>query len=184
MKSAQITERVLVHEAFQGADAVLLFASYRSEVDTTEMIQKALELGKQVYLPKIELNEKTQREEMVFYRMFALEELQPGYKGIREPRAEVRLEGATQLLMLLPGAVFDPEGNRIGYGGGFYDRYLECVERRFRAEPRTKLYKIGLAFECQVVKQGFIPTEQHDARVDEVVTEIGKYCKNYNKIVK
>lgn len=179
-KSQAITKRVIAHKSFQSAEKVLLFASYKSEVDTTELIRHALELGKQVYLPKVAYDENTQRDEMEFYRIFSEAELHEGYKGIREPEANTstKFQGlqagkeqiqaqqsapGTHILIILPGAVFDRNGNRIGYGGGFYDRFLVRCEK--------SVYKMGIAFECQVMANDILETEPHDVRVDTVITE-------------
>lgn len=205
-KSKEITKSVIAHQAFCTADKILLFASYKSEVDTTELIRYALNSGKQVYLPKIEYNESEGRDEMEFYQIFPETELQEGYKGIREPKANPRAQFRTKqipskessskespskelsskeppskqeayILMILPGAVFDRKGNRIGYGGGFYDRFLARIEQT--------VYKLAIAFECQVIESDSIPLEPHDVQVDTIITEkavhVEKYIDLYGK---
>ena len=178
--SKMIVDKVISCEQYKGADKVLLFASYRSEVVTDAIMTDALLHGKKVYFPKIEFNEKTNYEEMEFYRVFSEEDLAEGYKGIREPRAnvayrfdmssdELEVQNANaareeeHVLMILPGAVFDLDGNRIGYGGGFYDRYLQRYE--------VKICKMAVAFECQLVETGKIPKDDHDKKVDYIITE-------------
>lgn len=220
-KSKEITKSVIAHQAFCTADKILLFASYKSEVDTTELIRYALNSGKQVYLPKIEYNESEGRDEMEFYQIFPETELQEGYKGIREPKANPSAQFRTKqipskesvskessskessskespskglpskelsskeppskqeahILMILPGAVFDRKGNRIGYGGGFYDRFLARIEQT--------VYKLAIAFECQVIESDSIPLEPHDVQVDTIITEkavhVEKYIDLYGK---
>ena len=165
-KSNQITERLAAHEKFQKADKILLFASYKSEVDTTEIFEEAQRISKDVYYPRV------QGSEMEFYRVQRGEELVEGYRGIREP--EVDLEKQFQInpnekvLVLVPGAVFDEEGNRIGYGGGYYDKYLQYLKRFM---PEENVCKMALAFECQVVERGEISKEEHDIQLDIIVTE-------------
>lgn len=162
-KSQKITNYIINHREFRSADRVLLFASYKSEVDTTAIMEYALESGKPVYFPKIQDNE------MEFYRIFSEEELYEGYKGIREPKPqeEIRFEPVEgeNILILMPGVVFDLEGNRIGYGGGFYDRFLA------RIKNCMDICRVAFAFECQLVENGMIQPEQHDICIDYIVTE-------------
>ena len=126
-KSRVIAKRLFTLEEFQKAEVVLSYQSFRSEVETTEMNQKIRESGKSLYLPKTYAD----RKEMAFYRVYSDADLIPGYQGILEPQEKepfteelVSLK-PEKVLMLMPGAAFDDKGNRIGYGGGYYDRYLE-----------------------------------------------------------
>ena len=117
-----ITERILGHQWYYLSDTILGFVSYGSEICTTEILENALQDGKRVYVPKVE------GQEMRFYRIQSLAELKEGYKGILEPEGntesyEYAPEEAANCLLLMPGSVFDPLGNRMGYGGGFYDRW-------------------------------------------------------------
>lgn len=130
---------------------------------------------------------EAKQAEMEFYRITAWEELKTGYRGISEPEAlperafSVWLTKAEKeakanmermhLRMLLPGAVFDRNGNRIGYGGGFYDRWLETWEHRGGGDTAV-LEKIGLAYGIQIAKA--LPTETFDRKVDYIITEEGK----------
>lgn len=175
-KSKKIVTYIIDSEEFRTADKILLFASYKSEVDTTDILRHALATSKQVYLPKV------QKDRMEFYQVFTEDELQIGYHGIREPeeRAKYKFPPLQQLqkgriLMLIPGAVFDTDGNRIGYGGGFYDKYLAKLEAQILEAPNVQLQKWAMAFECQVVEIGIIQAEWHDIKVDCVITE--KYCR-------
>lgn len=103
------------------------------------------------------------------FRLESLEELQPQTMGILEPKAELveiadrKFEPKNLDLVLVPGLGFDLEGQRIGRGGGFYDRFL--------AELPQNVLKIALAFETQLLPSGRIPVEKHDQRVDTIVTE-------------
>lgn len=165
-KSNQITEKIIAHKEFQKADKILLFASFKSEVDTTEIFEAVQRFRKDVYYPKVQENE------MKFYRVQTESELVEGYRGIREP--EVHLENQLQInpnekiLILMPGAVFDEAGNRIGYGGGYYDKYLESLKEIVQEE---NICKMALAFECQIVAMGQIKREPHDIRTNYIVTE-------------
>lgn len=153
-----ITERVLCHPFFQCADEVFCYVPFREEVDTTEILKAAWNSGKQVAVPRV-LGE----HRMEFYQIRSMEELETGYQGILEPKKACRLTDAAQTVravMLLPGAAFDRRGNRIGYGKGFYDRYLQ---------KNPEFYKIGLAFSNQCVE--IIPAEKRDVCMDVVITE-------------
>ena len=136
-----ITERILGHQWYYLSDTILGFVSYGSEICTTEILENALQDGKRVYVPKVE------GQEMRFYRIQSLAELKEGYKGILEPEGntesyEYAPEEAANCLLLMPGSVFDPLGNRMGYGGGFYDRYLADREA-------LRLRSIAVGFRCQ-----------------------------------
>jgi 5-formyltetrahydrofolate cyclo-ligase len=136
----------------------MLFASFRSEIDTGALVAAVLGSGKSVCLPRI-----LRPRVMAAYRVRDLEtDLAPGTWGIPEPREglpEVPPEAVD--LVFVPGSAFDGEGRRCGYGGGFYDTFLE---RARHGTPR-----IALAFEAQLVPR--IGTEEHDLPVTAIVTE-------------
>ena len=154
-----LTERICGHQWFYRSDILLAFVSYGSEIDTTEIIEEAIRRGKKVYVPKIE------GDEMHFYRVTDLTTLQIGYKGIQEPAHDAEpfyycAEQADRVLMLMPGAVFDYSRNRLGYGKGFYDRYLADKEE---LQQRT----IGIGFQCQLVEK--LPTQEWDIRPCQII---------------
>lgn len=175
----QITERVLALKAYREAQAVLAYASYLSEVDTMFLIRQALEDGKDVFAPKVS------GQEMEFWRITSTAELQGGYRGIPEPAESVSFptwmlrqeKGVRKVLMWMPGAVFDRERHRIGYGKGFYDRYLCRLQSTEGQTPcgqaAFRLTTAALAYTCQVVEQ--IPCEAHDVRPDMLITETETY---------
>jgi len=140
------------------ASTLLFFASFRSEVDTAQLIAWALEQGKAACLPRVLGPQK-----MTACRIQSpAADLVPGAWGIPEPRqglAEVPPEALDAVIV--PGAVFDAAGRRCGYGGGFYDSYLP------RTRPRTPW--VALAFEAQLVDE--LPCEAHDLAVAAIVTE-------------
>jgi len=154
-----LTERICGHQWFYLSDIILAFVSYGSEIDTTEIIRESLKLGKKVYVPKVE------GEDMNFYRITDMSELIEGYKGILEPdgksdRYEYHEGNAGNTLMLMPGAVFDKMRNRIGYGKGFYDRFLDGKEA-------LQLRTIGVGFQCQMVEE--LPAEDWDIKPYQVI---------------
>lgn len=166
-KSRDIREKLFAMDVYKEAPCILSYVNYKSEVMTESILSQALADGKQLFVPKVS------GQEMEFYQITALEELSPGYQGIREPSAgksfaEVReslsKQGAPLPLMLIPGAAFDAKRHRIGYGAGFYDKYLQKT-----AEAGISLHTLALGFECQMVQD--IPAEAHDVRPDMLLTE-------------
>ncbi|MCM1325578.1 MAG: 5-formyltetrahydrofolate cyclo-ligase [Bacteroidales bacterium] len=170
-KKAEIllTERIIGHQWFYRSDILLGFVSYGTEISTLEILKEALRQKKKVYVPKV--SEKNQaldasgELEMIFYRIFSMDELVPGYKGIPEPKGDseayvYQMEKDIRTLLLMPGAAFDPFGNRIGYGGGFYDRFLADKED-------LRLCSIAVGFKCQMVEQ--IPVEEHDVKPYQII---------------
>lgn len=157
--SLKIADRLIGHQWFYGSEILLIFTSFGSEIDTTEIINEALRMGKRVYVPRVE------GEEMQFYRILSLKELSPGYKGIMEPdgfseRYEYCPETMKSTLMIMPGVAFDPLKNRIGYGKGFYDRYLSD---KAALVQRT----VAIGFQCQLVEE--IPFEERDIKPCQVI---------------
>lgn len=181
--SCLITERLLGHQWFYRAGSLLCYVSYGSELDTRELIREALRLGKKVYVPKVGENHR-----MDFFRIGALEELQPGFHGILEPPDTARSyvgEGAERTLMLMPGVVFDLYSNRLGYGGGYYDRYLAAHPQfQTRLEPQDSVYAdivsddvqqfgawaytMAIGHSCQLVEEA-LPVEETDCRPCQVI---------------
>lgn len=181
--SCLITERLLGHQWFYRAGSLLCYVSYGSELDTRELIREALRLDKEVYVPKVGENHR-----MDFFRIGALEELQPGFHGILEPPDTAQIyvgEGAERTLMLMPGVAFDLYGNRLGYGGGYYDRYLAAHPQfQTRLDPQGAVYAdivsddaqryVGQAYTmaighgCQLVEEP-LPVEETDCRPCQVI---------------
>lgn len=157
--SLLLTERICGHQWFYLADTILGFVSFGSEIGTEGILQEALEKGKKVYLPKVT------GEDMTFYRIRSLEELAAGYRGIPEPEGNTEVYQydpayVDKVLMLMPGAVFDLYRSRIGYGKGFYDRYLADKEG-------LQLRTIGVGYRCQLVEE--IPAEAWDIKPYQVI---------------
>ena len=116
--SRQIAQKVAELPEFQSAQKILAYADYNHEVMTGFIIEEAWKQGKEVAVPKVV------GQDMVFYKLTDFSQLEKGYFGIPEPaRGEiVQWEDA---MMVMPGVAFDPQNHRVGYGGGFYDRFLE-----------------------------------------------------------
>lgn len=175
--NAKIRKYVLTDSVYEAAEVILAYASYRSEVDTAALIGQALADGKYVFAPKVS------GDEMEFWRITATEDLREGYRGIPEPVERVSFPewlagqsnaGEIHVMMWMPGAVFDKERHRIGYGKGFYDRYLSRLtgleqENCCKWSAELHLTTAALAYSCQVLEQ--IPYESHDKRPDMLITE-------------
>lgn len=159
-----LTERILGHQWFYRARILLGFASYGTEISTEEILREALRLGKKVYLPRVV--ETADAAEMCFLRLQEMRELCPGYRGIPEPpdgaeRYVFSESDAEQTLMLMPGVAFDGYGNRLGYGKGFYDRYLVQKEA-------LRLKTIAVGFRCQLTEKR-LPCGETDIRPYQVI---------------
>lgn len=151
--SRKIALKLYEQPSYQNATAIYSYVSYNQEIDTIPIITHSLSIGKKVAVPKV-LGSKIE-----FFFIKNTEELEVGYQGILEPPISQKADG-TSGLMLLPGLAFDYQCNRIGYGGGFYDKYLEHSGRN--------LYKIALGYEFQVVRE--LQTEEFDKKVDCILT--------------
>lgn len=169
-KSRQIAEQLFRHPWYQDASLLLVYASYRSEVSTEEIICHSLRNGKKVCCPVV-----TGKHEMTFCILDGrlaeeilhrgINAMKKGSLGIPEPDAETCAHYVYEpesSLMLLPGCAFDDHGNRIGYGGGFYDSYL----------AQQPMRTIALFFECQRCAEE-IEREMHDVKPELILTENG-----------
>ncbi len=168
----QILEYLKAYEEANPCPVYLCYVNYKSEVSTKEFIEWCLNNRKTVFVPKVELDALQKKHWMAFYRIDSLEELKTGYQGILEPEGLqeksfsewVKKQRKADIRMLLPGAGFDRMGNRIGYGGGFYDRWLEKWKN-------LSMERIALAYAFQIVSE--IPAEESDKTVDFMITERG-----------
>lgn len=161
--SARITFRLLALDTWRDARCVLAYMSFGSEFETAALLADALAGGKTLCLPRVVRGTR----ELALHRVANLnDELQDGTWGIREPRAEcARVDDANIDFVLLPGVAFTPRCERLGYGGGYYDRLIP----RFTQRPPL----IAAAFALQLRDE--IPLVATDQRVDAVVTESAFY---------
>ena len=139
-------------ELYKNAKSIYGYLPYNQEVRTVEMLKTAIADGKRVAVPKC------YGEEMRFIWMEDLDAVAPGYANIPEPIADEPIADDTTALVLMPGLAFDPQGHRIGYGGGFYDRFLA-------EEPNHPT--LALCYGFQMVEH--LETESFDIPVDQVV---------------
>lgn len=154
VKSSLIADKLKKNKYFLQEKNILIYMNYRSEVITENLISYCVSVGKIIACPRV-----TGDGWMQFYKISSLDDLEEGYRGILEPKT-VDVFEPESALVIVPGVAFDKEGYRIGYGKGFYDRYLDC----------HKSYKtIALAYSCQIVDK--IPSEEHDIKMMQVITE-------------
>ena len=164
-KSLVIQERLSCLREFEQGRVIHLFLSFRGEVMTEGIVKRALTLGKRVVVPVV----SGEKEGLIFSELKQYpEEVEPGTLGIPEPRKEFvrKVDISTIDLFVLPGVAFDVQGNRLGYGAGFYDRILG---RTIPKHVMGEVPRVALAFEIQVVD--CIPSSVHDMQVHKIVTE-------------
>ena len=137
---------------YRQAKTIYGYLPYNQEVRTVPMLQRALDEGKRVAVPKC------YGDEMRFIYLEDLSQVEKGYCGIPEPIADGPVANDPTALVLMPGLAFDAKGQRMGYGGGFYDKFLA-------AEPEHPTLALCYAF--QMVDE--IPTEEYDIPVDCVL---------------
>jgi len=166
LKEAAIEKRLFSLDEFRKAGSILLYVSFRSEVNTMNCLEDIVSLGKVLVLPRVDLKHKRLR----LFKIKDVSELSPGYMGILEPliKKEREVSLNTVDLVIIPGTGFDITGSRIGYGGGYYDRLLSYESKQL-ARVEKHIMTIALAFEEQIGNK--IPIEPHDIKVDVIVTE-------------
>lgn len=161
-KSMNIINNLKRLEAFVKAEVILMYASLQDEVETLCLLDELLKEGvKPVYCPV------TYGEEMEFYRILSMEDLKEGHFHVLEPVTSdetlLKPEGGVDYCMLMPGLMFDKKGNRLGYGKGYYDKYLA------RMPETVNMTTIALSYEALIKDE--IPAEETDWKADYVVTE-------------
>ncbi len=165
--SSGISQRILQMPVYQAARTVLGYMSFGAEFVSDSLMQQVLADGKQLLLPKVNLD----RNELDLYRVTALQhDLAPGLWGIREPLLEqcVRVDTLEEVdFALLPGVAFGRDGARLGYGGGFYDKLLARIND---GDGAHRLALVAAAYTMQIVAG--IPQEDTDRKVEWLVTEI------------
>ncbi|MGI6567781.1 MAG: 5-formyltetrahydrofolate cyclo-ligase [Firmicutes bacterium] len=156
--SLKIRDRFFALPQVAAAQQIALFLAFGSEVDTWLFLDQALALGKDVAAPVT----LPKAKELAFYPIRSRDEARQGHWGIYEPRREGEpIPPGRVDIVVVPGAVFDKRGCRIGYGGGYYDRFLGC--------KALGAWKVGICFDLQLLDE--VPRAEHDVPVDVVLTE-------------
>ena len=148
-----LTEQLLQHPFYQEAKVIATYLSFPHEFQTQELIEQALKDGKKVLIPK------TYPKGCMDFVVYNPQQLVKTSFGLLEPQGDLEVVDASQIdLIHVPGLAFTTEGYRIGYGGGYYDRYL----KHFSGNTLSTVYP------CQI--RDFIP-EDHDIPVQEVLVD-------------
>jgi 5-formyltetrahydrofolate cyclo-ligase len=160
--SRAIHKRLFANRLWEQSKHITLYHSVQKEIDTLSIIKRGWEVGKNIYLPKCDPKEK----KLIFYKVESFDQLEVVYYGIPEPIPSLcrELNLGELELVIVPGLVFDEHGYRIGYGGGYYDRFLSTLSGKVKADT------LSLAFPFQVSKQEELPRESFDIPVDTIVT--------------
>ena len=151
-EARSIFDRVEALDSFHKAQCVAAFVAMPDEVPTKEILGRWLKLGKRIVVPRVD------GDIMRFYD-YSPDRMQTGAYGIEEPMGDEECPVRDIDLIIVPARAFTRRGERLGRGGGFYDKYMSLAT--FRA------FKIGIAFECQMFDS--LPCDQHDILVDRVV---------------
>ena len=144
---------------YRKAETILAYIDTQQEISTRAILEDAWRCGKTTAVPRVE------GKTMEFYQITSYEDLEPGHFGVWEPKVHCPVYEGPSALLLVPGVAFDREGRRIGYGGGFYDRYLE---------KHPDIQRVAVAFSFQMFDQ--VPTEPTDICPQILVTEEETCC--------
>ncbi len=156
--SAQIGRRVLAMDEYKQARRVMCYCALPAEVQTADLIAEMLRSGKEVYLPVM-----GRHRSMTAVRLRAMNALHKSRFGVSEPDGDEAITPERLDLILVPGLAFDRTGGRLGYGAGYYDRFL----------PRCTGMIAGLAAECQLAEH--VSVQAHDVPMHRIITERAVY---------
>ncbi|MGL6187384.1 MAG: 5-formyltetrahydrofolate cyclo-ligase [Clostridium chrysemydis] len=156
LKDSKIFKNLISLNSYKRAKKIFIYIGFGSEINTKSLIKIMLKEGKEVFVPKV------LEEEMIALKITSLNNLIESKFKILEPVGEKSdIDGEEFDLIIMPGVAFDRSGNRIGYGKGYYDKYLKDI--------KSDIKKIALAYELQLIEE--IETEEHDLKVDSIITE-------------
>jgi 5-formyltetrahydrofolate cyclo-ligase len=151
-KSRRLGELFVNSQLYRSAKTIYGYLPYNQEVRTVPMLERAMADGKRLAVPKV------YGDEMRFIYLDDLSAVEKGYAGIPEPVADTPVADDETALVLMPGLAFDRDGHRIGYGGGFYDKFLA-------QEPNHPT--LALCYDFQMLPE--LQTEEFDIPVDQVL---------------
>lgn len=156
-----IKNKLLNNKMVINSQDILVYISMELEVDTFNLINELFKLKKNLYAPRIE------GDVIKFYKFNSLDELKINKFKILEPTSNIEIKSYRNCLIIVPGLLFDKNNNRLGYGGGFYDKFLS----------NKSIYKIGICYSCFLVDN--LTVDNHDIKMDEVITDGGRdgICK-------
>ena len=163
----KICDKFYESKYYRDAKNIFIYISYDSEINTKEIINKALIDNKKIYVPRTEF--KTRLMDAV--EIISLDNLIESEYGILEPSIEESHIEPNELdLIVVPGVAFDRNGGRIGYGAGFYDRYFKKINK----DNIKKIQKLALAYDFQILEN--IPMNEHDVPIRYIITEKEFIC--------
>lgn len=153
----KIKKDLLDTDLYKRSKSIFIYINFGSEINTKAIIESFFNDNKSVYVPKI----NTKKKEMNAVKISSFENLIENKYGILEPDNNEILNKMDLDLIILPGVAFDYGGGRVGYGGGYYDRYLESINKN--------IIKIALLYDFQLIDK--VPCEEHDIRANYIITE-------------
>jgi len=153
-----IKEKLKRTPEYKSSTNIFIYIGFGSEINTAKYIKEFLKEGKKVFVPRTNMVIKT----MEAVEITSLKELERNKFGILEPSKDMEVIDKNKLqLIIMPGVAFDNKRGRIGYGGGYYDKYMEDID--------VSIPKIALAYEIQIIDK--VPREDHDISPDFIFTE-------------
>lgn len=166
--SEELAKKLVKMEEINSKDNIMMFLSFKNEIITDYIFDDLKKLGKNIYVPVTDFQNKRLR----ICELENLDDTETNSYSIREPINKNEVSPEILDLIIVPGVAFDPDLRRIGYGGGYYDRLFENIR------PSTK--KIAICFDEQIVNK--VPTEEHDHRVDIIVTPTKTYRGRFSRV--
>lgn len=160
----KLAEQILSMDCWQPGDCVYCYISVRNEAGTERLLREFWNRKIQVAVPRV------RGKEMDFYYISGMEDLEPGAMGIPEPREGCRKAAEPGAPVIVPGVAFGQDFSRLGYGGGYYDRFFE-------REPDH--LKIGICYEFQLETE--LPSEKFDVKMDVIVTPDRRLVREENE---
>ncbi|MEE1517508.1 MAG: 5-formyltetrahydrofolate cyclo-ligase [Lachnospiraceae bacterium] len=166
-----ISYKVMALNEYKEAECLFTYVDYNKEVRTITLIKDALKIGKKVAVPKVYSVNVTEEGKtskyMKFHYISSLDDLKEGFRGIKEPSEELPVADidSDKAIMVMPVVAFDEDKNRVGYGGGVYDRYLST---------HNVIKKIGVAYEEQKVDK-IDDIDSFDIKPDVIITQKSIY---------
>lgn len=155
--SNQIQSNILCWDKFNEASTIMVYSNYKNEVSTKHINETILKLNKRLILPKV----IKETRDILPCLVTEFNELTPGVYGIYEPDGSRIIQRNEIDLVIVPGVAFDINGDRIGHGAGYYDRFLRGYNG----------IKAGICYEFQIVENAY--PDQYDIKMDYIITEVG-----------
>jgi 5-formyltetrahydrofolate cyclo-ligase len=152
--SKEIEKKLLESQVYSQCNTIYTYVAFNQEVQTQKIILRGLEENKRIAVPKV------LKDRIEFFYIESFDDLVPGCKGILEP-INKKIAFDKDVLMIMPGLAFDLIHNRLGYGGGYYDKYIST-------HRDSNFHKIALAYDFQVVPK--METNFYDQKVDSIIT--------------